>query len=101
MREEDIVEIDDCTQQQCIDIYSAFLAKLEENKGKRILIFHIFTGHGALKESHQSILLNSYDPEIRFYERFEAEKWVKKIAQKCPNTYNVAIFGNHRDPEQQ
>ena len=45
------------------------------------------------------MILNRYDQKTSFYERFEAEKAVKRIAIQCPNTYSIAIFGNSRDPE--
>ena len=45
------------------------------------------------------MLVNTFDPKTQFYGRFEAEKWIKRIAKECPNTYSIGIFGNHRDPE--
>ena len=99
VRDEDIVEIQNATEKVCSDTYSQFSEKLQKSSGKRILVFHVFSGHGVLKDRNQSMLINRFDPQSRFYERFEAEKWIKKIAQECPNTYNIGIFGSHRDPE--
>ena len=88
------------TEQKCDETYTAFMEKLQKNSDQRTLIFHVFSGHGALKNRNQSMLINKFDPTTQFYERFEAEKWIKRIAQECPNTYNIGVFGNHRDPEQ-
>ena len=74
VRDEDIIEIKNGSRQKCIETYNTFLTKLEKNKSKRMLIFHVFNGHGALKDGHQSMLINKFDPETCFYERFEAEK---------------------------
>ena len=50
VHDEDIIEIKNGPLKKCIETYTALLESLEENKSKRILIFHIFTGHGALKD---------------------------------------------------
>ena len=45
------------------------------------------------------MLINQYDEETRFYKRFEAEKHVRQVAEKYPNSYNIALFACYRQLE--
>ena len=50
VRDEDIVEIKNATEKVCSETYSQFSEKLQKSNGKRILVFHVFSGHGVLKD---------------------------------------------------
>ena len=44
----------------------------------------------------QSLLLNEYDEEKSFYRLFEAEDFLKRLAEEFPNLYQIGIFTSHR-----
>ena len=48
---------------------------------------------------HESEKNNQYDEKSDFYRRFEAEKHVRQLAEKYPNSYNIAIFACYRQLE--
>ena len=44
----------------------------------------------------QSLLLNEYDEQARFYRLFAAEDFLRRLAEDFPNLYQVGIFTSQR-----
>ena len=60
------------------------------------LIIWIFAGHGIVKDGMQSMLLNQFDSETKFYKMLAAEGMVRDLANRYPNAYMLAIFSSCR-----
>ena len=75
----------------CEQLYTELWSNIAESQ-KQTLVFHVFAGHAVLQDGMQALLINQSDDHKSFYERFAAEKYVKRTAEKCANAYNVAVF---------
>ena len=75
------------------------LRKQTKAENKNTLLIHIFAGHGVLSDGMQTLLVNEFDKRKKFYKQFPAERLVRFLAEKCPNTYNIAIFACCREFE--
>ena len=40
----------------------------------------------------QTLLLNEYEPEMKFLKHFKAEEKIREIGVKYPNTYSISLF---------
>ena len=40
---------------------------------KDYLIFYLFAGHGILRDGMQTLVLNEFDPQDKFYKTLQAE----------------------------
>ena len=65
----DIIDLMNATVAGCEKKYEKLIQTLRQ-KEEKILVFHIFTGHGVLVEGQMSILINQYDEDTNFYARF-------------------------------
>ena len=59
---------------------------------KKYLVISLFAGHGMIKDGMQSLLINEYNELTGFYNMFEAEKWMRDIAERLTNVYVVSFF---------
>ena len=59
-------------------------------------IIWLFAGHGFVKNGMQTMLMNYFDNETRFYKTLAAECMVKDLAHRYSNSYVLAIFSSCR-----
>ena len=82
----------------CKKVYEDLWANLSENQQKKTLVVHAFTGHAAMLNGLQALLVNEINAQSRFYERLPVEELVTATASKFPNSYNIAVFSCYREP---
>lgn len=60
------------------------------------LIIHSFSANGVQVNGLQSLAFNEYDEEKRFYRLFEAEAYLRRLAEEFANSYHIGIFTSDR-----
>ena len=103
---EDTIELYNTEVKELEEVYERIKGGLREAEGRRTrsLIFHVFCGHSMEKDGMQTFMINQpdmwekgddckhFDDYNNFYMRFEAEKHIRDLATRFPNSYHVGLF---------
>ena len=76
----------------------SYLTKLAGDKpDSKILVFYACAGHGMQMDGEQVLVINACNERIGFYDWWNVESDIRRMAKKYPNTYSVAIFACCRE----
>ena len=74
-------------------MYGSIKKNAQNNPATKYMGFIFVSGRGIDKDSRQSLLLNEFDPEKKFYRTEDIEYVMSWITKKSKNLYLVGIFG--------
>ena len=63
-----------------------------QKEGKNYVVVFVFAGHGIQMDGTQYLLCNEYDPKLKFYKMYPAEKMLRHVAEKNDNVYFITFF---------
>ena len=66
--------------------------KNQASKGKKVLMFFLFAGHGMMRDNGQVLLTNDFDKGMQFYKMFKAEPMLRTLSASAQNAYAVSLF---------
>ena len=76
----------------------SYLSKLAQIKPDgKILVFYACAGHGMQMDGEEVLIINSFNESIGYYDWWNVESDIRRMAGKYPNTYSVAIFACCRE----
>ena len=91
----------DPSEEEFLEVYGSIVHMLEKAKKARpmenIVIIFLFAGHGILKDGCQTLVLNEFDPNTKFYKLLTVEDKIRTLSNTYPNIYNIAIFACCRE----
>ena len=79
------------------DVRKDLKNRAEGNPESKILIFYACAGHGMQIDGEQVLVVNQCNVRYGYYEWWNIEGDIRRMAKKFPNTYSVAIFACCRE----
>ena len=67
-------------------------ARFRNNPRKKHCILYCFAAHGGVSSGLQCLVHNEFDQRSRWYKLFRAEYFIRQMATKFKNTYQVVFF---------
>ena len=76
--------------------WDGLFKRILQTPKENYLIFVIVDSYGIVKDGMTHVVLNKFDPHTEFYQTFDIEAWIERIARKCKNACVVAFFRCNR-----